>query len=430
LELVVRAAAEQSGADIRFSTELVSFSSGADGVSAVVRDLGSGSEYGIEADYLVAADGHRAGVRNKVGIGADGPGVLTKAVYFVFDADLTTALRGRRFLLGYLDQPTPGTALVPLRQHGRWLLGVPYHPEAGESPDDYSGERCIEMARLAVGDPELEVTLVQSMPGVHKVSTSTIGAWVAQQYRSGRIFFVGDAAHVVPPTGSYGANTGIADAHNIAWKLAAVIKRQAGAALLDTYEEERRPVAQKTLETALHLLHDRHEGEGDDVATVDNLAMIFGYRYESPAILTEAPAPEGLLEDPRVPSGRPGFRAPHVWLDRAGVRVSTIDLFGGAFSLLVGTEGADWSPAAKAVADAFGIDLVVHQLGTDLQDLEGQFLDAYGLTASGATLVRPDGFVAWRSPELPFQPARDLGQVFTQLLGVTSSAAGSSVAWS
>ncbi|MCM3920578.1 FAD-dependent monooxygenase [Frankia sp. AiPs1] len=225
LEHVVRAHAERSGADVRFGTELVSFDAGAGGVTTLLRDVGSGAEYRIDADYLIAADGHRAGLRHQLGIGADGPGVLFPVMNFIFDADLSTALRGRRFLLAYLDRPTTGTALVPLRQFGRWALGVPYHSERGESPDDFTDQRCAELAREAVGIPDLELTLVPPMPGRDQKAASTrIGGWVARRYRAGRVFFVGDAAHVVPPTGSYGANTGIADAHNLAWKLAAVIR--------------------------------------------------------------------------------------------------------------------------------------------------------------------------------------------------------------
>ncbi|WP_158879438.1 FAD-dependent oxidoreductase [Amycolatopsis anabasis] len=418
LENILRAEAERGGVDVRFDTELVSFDSGADGVRAVVREGGSGAEHRILADYLVAADGHRAGIRDRLGIGADQPVAPHPGVYFVFDADLTAALRGRRFLLAYLDRPTRGTVLVPLRKFGRWMFGAPYHPELGERPEDFSEERCAELARIAVGDPDLELTLVPPVPGwPQKVSHSTIGGWVAHRYRSGRVFFAGDAAHVFPPSGSYGASTGIADAHNLAWKLAAVVHGQAGPALLDTYQEERRPVARKTLETAMRLLHDRQAGTGEEATKVDDLSMIFGYRYDSAAILSEAPAPDAPLEDPREPSGRPGVRAPHVWLERAGVRLSTTDLCTGAFALLIGPDGADWVAAAKTAAAAAGIDLNVHHIGAELHDPENRFAGTYGITGTGATLVRPDGFVAWRARTLPPRPEHELRRALTRILG-------------
>jgi putative polyketide hydroxylase len=437
LEHIVRAHAERSGADVRFGTELVSFNAtstatsanagvgaGGGGVTTMVRDVGSGAEYRIHADYLIAADGHRAGIRHELGIGADGPGVLFPVANFIFDADLNTALRGRRFLLAYLDRPTTGTALVPLREFGRWALGVPYHPERGESPDDFTDQRCAELAREAVGIPDLELTLVPPMPGSdQKVFSTRIGGWVARRYRAGRVFFVGDAAHVVPPTGSYGANTGIADAHNLAWKLAAVIKGQAGDTLLDTYEDERRPVARTTLETAMRLLRARHEGTGDDATAVDDLEMILGYRYDSAAVLTE-PAipvgpvgPVGLVEDPRQPSGRPGLRAPHVWLDRAGTRLSTLDLFIGAFTVLAGPDGENWTAAAKKAAASLAVELNIHHIGVELHDPDDRLLDPYGITRAGASLIRPDGFVAWRASHLPRRPEDDLRQVLAHLLG-------------
>ncbi|NJP27468.1 monooxygenase [Microbispora sp. SCL1-1] len=412
LERIVRCHAESGGADIRFGTELVSFDADDDGVTAVVRDLRTGADRCVRADYLVAADGHRAGVRGRLGIGADQPGPVTHVAYFVFDADLTAVLRERRFLLAYLDRPVTGTVLVPLRTPGRWMLGVPYRP--GETPGDFSEGRCAELARLATGVEDLDLTLVPPVPGwPWEVSHSTVGGWVAHRYRAGRVFIAGDAAHVVPPSGSYGANTGIADAHNLAWKLAAVIGGRAGDALLDTYETERRPVALLTLETATRHLAGRHEGTGEDVTAIDDLTMILGYRYDSPAIIPETPAPEAPAEDPRAPGGRPGLRAPHVWLERAGTRLSTLDLFTGAFTLLIGPDGAEWAAEAPGRA---GLD--VHRIGVDLRDSEGRFCEAYGITRTGATLVRPDGFVAWRSKQSPRggRPGRRLEEVLARLL--------------
>jgi putative polyketide hydroxylase len=420
LERIVRAHAERGGADVRFGIELVSLENDTSGVRAIVRDLGDGTEYPIHADYLVAADGHRAGIRHRLGVDADGPGVLAQGAHFVFDADLAAVLRGRRFVLAYLDKPTKGTVLVPMESFGRWMLGVPYGPEAGERPEDFTERRCVELARLAVGVPGLDVTLVPPVPGwPTTVTTATVlGAWVARRYRVGRVFFVGDAAHVFPPTGSFGASTGIADAHNLAWKLAAVTHGHAGRALLDSYEPERRPVAQVTLEHTMRLLRDRHEGRSDDLTKIDDLTMIFGYRYESPAVHAEPPVPDGLVEDPRQPSGRPGLRAPHGWLERAGARLSTIDLFTGAFTLLAGPDGADWVTAAKTAAASLDLDLAVHHVGGELHDPEDRFLTSYGISRTGASLVRPDGFVAWRARTLPAAPEHDLQRALTQLLAL------------
>ncbi|WP_028923058.1 FAD-dependent oxidoreductase [Pseudonocardia acaciae] len=414
LERVVRADAERAGADVRFHTELTRVEPDPEGVTAVVTHRGpgdSGVERRIRADYLVAADGNRAFVRNQLGVAADGPGVLSHVVNVLFDADLGGVLRGRRFLLAYLDRPASGTALVPFRDFGSWVMGMPYDPANGETLAGFTEERCVRLVREAVGDPGLDLALVAPMPELdQKVTSTLIGAWVADRYRVGRVFFVGDAAHTFPPTGSFGANTGIADAHNLAWKLAAVIKGQAGAALLDTYHDERHPVAARTLDQAMQRMRGRFHGGGDDAASIDDLTMIFGYRYDSSAVLTETPAPGEPVEDPRTPSGSPGLRAPHVWLDRDGSRLSTIDLFTGSFTLLVGPDGAAWASAAKTAATSLDIEVNVHHIDADRRE------HAYGTTATGATLVRPDGFVAWRARTLPEQPEHELQRVLRRLL--------------
>jgi putative polyketide hydroxylase len=397
LEQIIRAAAEEAGADIRFGTELMSLESDVDGVCAVVRD--AAGERTVQARYLVAADGHRAGVRTRLGVGVDQPLATNHGLYFIFDADLTTELRDRRFTLAYLDRPAPGTVLVPMRQVGRWMLGMPYEPDRR---DEFTEDRCVELAREAVGVPDLAVTLVPPVPGwPHLVSHSTSGGWVAHRFRVGPVFFAGDAAHVVPPSGSYGASTGIADAHNLAWKLAAVLTGQAGPALLDTYEAERRPVATRTLDVAMRLLTARQRGPGGD-ADVDDLTVIFGYRYRSAAAVTEPSTPDTPVEDPRTPSGRPGLRAPHAWL--ADGR-STTDLCVGGFTLLAGPDGDDWTAAATAAGVA------VHRLRDE------NSLTAYGITSTGASLVRPDGFVAWRAATPPERPDQELRAVLAGVLG-------------
>ncbi|OXM61989.1 MULTISPECIES: FAD-dependent oxidoreductase [Amycolatopsis] len=417
LERVLHAHAVREGADVRFGSELVDLSTADDGVTATVRENSGGAEYRVRARYLVAADGNRAGVRRRLGIGVDQPGPTDHAVYCIFDADLTEPLRSRRFLLAYLDRPTTGTVLVPLRRFGRWMLGVPYHPERGERAEDFTEERCAELARAAVGIPGLELTLVPPVPGwPQKISHSTGGGWVAHRFRSGRVFFAGDAAHVFPPAGSYGANTAIGDAHNLSWKLAAVLHGQAGPALLDTYEPERRPVAQLSLGQALRLLRARHEGTEEELTGIDDLTMIFGYRYESAAVAGERPAPAEPVENPRTPSGRPGHRAPHVWLSRNGRRISTLDLFDGTFTLLTGPDGAEWAAAAKTAAATLGVEVTVHHIGPGLEDTAARWSACYGVTSSGATLVRPDGFIAWRAPEPPPRPDHELTRVLTALL--------------
>src|SRR5439155_22644725 len=228
---------------------------------------------------------------------------------------------------------------------------------------DMGDERCVEYVREALGAPDLEVAIENVQ------QWSSCAEWAAR-FQEGRIFLAGDAAHTMPPTGGFGGNAGVADAHNLAWKLAWVLRGDAGPALLDTYEAERLPVAELTVEqayTRYAVRLDPELGQEDIQPFVPEPPTELGYRYRSSAIVAEDDdgAP---FENPLEPSARAGFRAPHVDL---GGR-STLDLFGRGFVLL--------SPS---------------QAWCDASPVEAQRLDVYGLEPEGALLVRPDGFIAW-----------------------------------
>jgi hypothetical protein len=207
---------------------------------------------------------------------------------------------------------------------------------------------------------------------------------VATRFADGRVFLAGDAAHVVPPNGGFGGNTGVQDAHNLAWKLAAVVKGEAGPALLDTYDAERRPLGRMTIEQAYTRYATRvvpERGTEDVEPPIDDLTIEIGTIVHSSAVVPE-PGGDGLVhQHPSASRGRPGSRAPHVPIGDG----STLDLFGDGFALLVGPEGDD--VAVEGVTTH-----VVHAPG---------FADAYGIGPAGASLVRPDGIVAWRSSMAP-----------------------------
>lgn len=338
----------------------------------------------------------------------------------MIDADLRPALRERRVSIAHLNRPRPGTVLLAHDEVGRrWVFGTGYAPEHGESLSDYTEEQCIELIRTAVGLPELEVTIRPQIPGTDlKVLGFPIGAQIARRYQVGRVFLAGDAAHIVPPTGGLGANTGIQDAHNLAWKLAAVLRGQAGRVLLDTYHVERHPVGLFTMGQSLARWQSRMR-TGTDVESdplVDYMTMTFGYQYRSPAVLGASGNTGPLL--PRHLTGQPGARAPHVWLERDAERISTIDLFGRNFVLLTSADGDSWVDAARHAADRLGLDLDIHRIGDgrDLADVDDLWADAYGITSSGAVLVRPDGFVGWRAEAVSEQAEPALEQVLSRLL--------------
>jgi hypothetical protein len=209
---------------------------------------------------------------------------------------------------------------------------------------------------------------------------------------------------VVPPNGGFGGNTGIQDAHNLAWKLAMVLRGHAGEGLLASYDAERRPVGRLTVDQA-HTRYRRRTTpelmEPDVAEVVDEMSMEIGYRYSSAAVMAEdgAAAPV-LVGHPRSAGGRPGTRAPHVPLVHTGVPISSLDLYGRSFVLLAAPEGADWARGAEQAAARLGVPLTAHLVGAgaEVADPEGALLPAHGISASGAVLVRPDGFVAWRAP--------------------------------
>ncbi|MBO0794454.1 MAG: FAD-dependent monooxygenase [Ktedonobacteraceae bacterium] len=218
------------------------------------------------------------------------------------------------------------------------------------------------------------------------------------------------------PTGAMGASTGSQDAFNLAWKMALVLGGQADPSLLATYEEERFPVGKLMVEQTVQRFFYRTSSGPSSL--IDDASLIFGYRYQHGAVIAESDtAKTPLTQHPSTLSGEPGTRAPHIMLQRAGEQLSTIDLFGRNFVVLVGEEGPPWIPAAHTVADRLGIPLDTWQIGPDgLHDVEGRWYTAYGVSPTRMTLVRPDGFVAWRSPALKPQPEQVLEDILTRVL--------------
>lgn len=413
LEILLRNRARALGADVRFSTEMMSFEQDGAGVIAVLRDRRTGVERTLRADFLIAADGWNSSIRHQLGVEVEGPGVLYHTITAMVESDLTPALRGRRVDIAYLQRPLPYTVLMSHDEVGRrWIFATGYDP-GRESLDDYTAERVAGMVRAAAGLPEVEVRLRSQIPGTDlTVLGFSIGAQVARRYRVGRVFLAGDAARINPPTGGLGGNAGIQDAHNLAWKLAAVLHGQAGPALLDTYHEERHPVGLFTMQQALARFGSRM-GAGAEVPLVDMGAVAMGYRYRSSAVVL------GASEDtsPLLPQellGQPGTRAPHVKISADNQEISTIDLYGEHFVLLAGEEGAAWISAAERVAKRLGIPLGTYRFGVDMKGDEVR--DAHNIGTDGALLIRPDGFVAWRTEVAAEDPEAELEQALTRLL--------------
>ncbi|MDL4774118.1 FAD-dependent monooxygenase [Actinomadura xylanilytica] len=395
LEALLRERAAGLSARLCLGTALTSFEQDAGGVRALVVDQDTGAERTVAAEYLIAADGADSPVRERLGIPGEGPGTLGDTVTLAFEADLSRHVGDRRIAVCHVDRPVPGTVIVPHDGAGRWVFSVPVtRVDVAEAAD---------MIRKAVGDPNLEPRIVPQLQDGTRLLHYRIGAVVAERFRDGRVFLAGDAAHAMPPVGALGSGTGIQDAHNLAWKLAAVLNGHAGPGILDGYEAERRPVAAFTLRQALLQMRDRTGRDvlGTGEVAAPYYAAVFGYRYGGDAAGPEAFPPERL-------TGQVGTRAPHAWIRRDGRRISTLDLYRGRPVLVAGPEGGVWSASARTAADRLGVPLDVRRFGDDLHDPGDVWGEGHQMPPDGAVLVRPDGFVSWRSPGRPTAEAADL----------------------
>ena len=381
LEPIIRERALELGATVRNRAEVVAIDQDDDGATVTVRDLDSGDESRVRARYVVAADGSRSPTRGRLGIAMQGHPDLSRSITVYFKADCSELLKDHNQGVIYVHNPelrgffridrSGGTGFLVINSVGADVT----RDEAVDVQSGLTRERALGYLRTAIGsDMPMEIV---------DVAKWRAEAVCAERLRDGRVFLAGDAAHAVPPNGGFGGNAGVQDALNLAWKLAAVVKGEAGPALLDTYEAERLPLCELTVEQAYTRYATRvvpERGTEGVQPPVPDINLEIGLVMRSDAILSEEDDDGALHLSPPELDGRPGTRAPHLVLPDGR---STLDLFGLQFVLLraAGDGVDDWaSPGVAAhVIDADG------------------FADAYGLSAGGATLVRPDGVVAWRS---------------------------------
>jgi aklavinone 12-hydroxylase len=412
IEPILRRHAEALGADVRYSTELTHFEHDDRGVTAMIRNSRTGEELRVQADYLVAADGNRSSTRERLGIGLHGAGSLSHNIGMVFEANLEPALRGRSLALYYLQNPDFTGAFINATEPNRALVSVEYDPDK-ERPADFDTARCVGLVRAAVGIPDLDVRILEVLPW-------EMASRSADRFVSGRVFLAGDAAHTMPPTGGLGGQTAMQDGYDLAWKLAMVIHGQAGPELLATYEAERKSVCEMTvaLQTANYV--ERMRPDRKDLQTwapaTDYMSVAFGYRYRSAAILQDVPDDGALVEDPTQPTGRPGTRAAHVVFEYRGKSISSLDLIGRDFVLLTGPDGAPWARAGTALAYGCGVPLSIYRVGADLVDVHRKWEARYGVTSSGAVLLRPDGYIAWRARTAASSPSSTLREAIARVM--------------
>jgi len=426
MEPVLVDATRKHGVEVRFYTECVGVEQDDDSVTATLKHRESGAISTVRANYLIAADGAKSPIRARLNVPMSGRGTMGHLLNILFHADLKDFVHQRQFSICIIERPEVRGIFTSINNSDRWVFHLSYDPSKGEKASDFTPERCKKLLRIALDMPDIEIDIKSILPW-------EVSVQIAERLQNGRIFLAGDAAHQMPPWGGQGANSGIADVHNLAWKLAAVVKGQANKALLETYDVERLPVGREAAEASASGADEKGL-----ISTKKNLTVIrgflkkmplssgHGYCYSSRAICAEDTSPlGGLTWRPwTLPSvflsidGRPGRRAPHVQVEYHGKRISTLDLCGKSFVLLAGADGSFWLDAAKEVSSALDITVAVYCVGPegDLVAPAGIFESAAGISPRGAILVRPDDFVVWRERRQPADHQAKLEQAMRQAL--------------
>ncbi|MFM0698261.1 FAD-dependent monooxygenase [Paraburkholderia sediminicola] len=458
LEPAILTAAREYGANVLFNTELVSIRQTDEAVYSRLVDRLTGEEIEVISDYAIGADGAQSVVVKDLSFELEGEMGLGCAINCWLEVDLTKYCAHRPGVLYWMSQPgseywVGSGTYICVRPWNEWVLLFMYDPKEGEP--DLSEEAVIARARATIGDPDIPVR-------VKSVSKWTINKMVARSMVKGRVAIAGDAAHRHPPANGLGSNTSVQDAFNLAWKLALIVKGQASPALLQTYSDERQPVAEGVVNRAIKSVGEMlpianalgfSEGQSaeDGWASVDELfsdsevgrerrkvlaeavdlqnyqfnchGVELGQRYTSSAIVRDGATFPAPTRDPELyyhATTTPGAHIPHAWIQRDNELVSTLDLVGqGAFTVLTGAGGQSWIDAARQVGNEFGINVtgvsIAH--GTSMFDVYGDWARQREMEDDGCVLVRPDRFVAWRANERVTDPVAELRRVFMQILG-------------
>lgn len=378
--------------DVQFNTEMIHATQNNDQVTVEILNKETNQKETLSAHYLIAADGAHSSLRTLFNVEMEGVDNLGEfcSIYCEINLDKYVEHRPAAGFM-FIRPDIRGTFAFSKKGLRKWLVGLRLDPSRNLTKELFTDDYCVDYVKKVINDPEVEVRFINK-------GFWTMAALIAKQYQVGRVFFAGDAAHRLPPTGGFGMNTGIQDAHNLAWKLAMVIKGQADASLLDTYFTERVQIARTN--TSWSISNARRfekiytalaqndlttfKGASQDQSNhVNNILLDLGFVYGS----------EYQTQTDYKPSAEVGARAPHCWLSKDGKQISTLDVYNNQFVLVCSPEARYWQEKFHQ----FPCKIVTIGEHGQYSDKNHDFLETYGISKQGAVLVRPDGHIAWRS---------------------------------
>ncbi|KAL6704162.1 hypothetical protein ACN47E_008722 [Coniothyrium glycines] len=422
-EPLLRANAKKFGCTQTYGKQVVHYEEDDSGVLVVVQDIKTQEYKKYRTQYLVACDGNRSSTRIREDIKLHGAGTLRNSLSMRIKGDLTPHL-GTRSVHGVVYVLNPKIS-GGFRLENQGQAAIVMVNRAGDKDDFPEGSVTAEEARKYVFD-------LSGLPEDMDLEIQSNSYWTMTSYSAdrlqshgGRVLIAGDAAHTMPPTGGLGGNTGIGDAHNLAWKLAFVLKGLATPALLATYNKERQPVDAFAVDQATRRFYNRVDHVQPPVLEEPNLTVEIGYRYAAGAVFkgeSEEDQSSSACEDPLKPSGTAGTRFPHTWLVKDGGedRISTLDLVKQNLVLVVAEPNSPWIAAAKSVeSGGLVIDTYeLHESSAPWRDSNSTLRNKCHLQSGEALLVRPDGFIAWRAKATE-DHVPTLRSVLQGLLGTT-----------
>ncbi|MFT4740123.1 MAG: 2,4-dichlorophenol 6-monooxygenase [Marivirga sp.] len=441
VEPIIVGAGARKGSKYKFDTEYLRHEQDDSGVTVWCKDRLSADEFIIRAKYLVGADGGNSKVAENLQLPFEGEMGVGGSMNIVFKMDLTQYVAHRPSALYWVMQPGSnvggiGMGLVRMvRPWNEWLIVWGY--DINDGPPEVNDELAKDIAFKLVGDNSIPIEILQT-------STWTVNHSYATKIADDKVFCIGDAIHRHPPSNGLGSNTSIQDAFNLSWKLAKVVKGEANESLLDSYQEERGPIAKQIVDRANKSIIEfgpifQSLGLGDNIEPEQmkaNMAKLkdnnttaeqqredlrkaialksyefnchgveLNQRYQSAAIVKDGKPAEAFKRDQELyyqASTQPGAHLPHVWLGDDGHRISTLDLAGkGEFTLFTGIGGEAWIAASEALSNSLNLSIKVVQIGPgrDYTDLYGEWAEVRDIKDSGCLLIRPDFHIAFRAQE-------------------------------